>query len=139
MPRRDMYLLVCWLLQVLYGMDMLKELIWNDGLIPYHGASVFDVRLNALLPAIPDWVNKFVSARLMCRRVAIVLIGMHKHHYTRLTGVIDNNVLRLIGKHIWSFQMNDAWIVDVDCSREGETSKLNVTTPTTQIRPIYNT
>jgi hypothetical protein len=61
------------------------------------------------LRAIPDWVTVFVESRSNCRTSAIVMVGIHKYHRTAVTGNNDINVLRLIGKHIWSMRMNDIW------------------------------
>jgi hypothetical protein len=73
------------------------------------GANVSNVKLNDSLKVIPDWVNTFVASRSNCRCVAVILIGIHKYHQTHMTGNNDINVLRLIGKHIWSTRMDDAW------------------------------
>jgi hypothetical protein len=51
-----------------------------------HGARVENVKLSKHLPAIPDWVNDIIPARLMCRHAAIILNGIHKLHRKRVTG-----------------------------------------------------
>jgi hypothetical protein len=57
------------------------------------------------LPAIPNWVNSFISLRARHRSAATTIIGIHKYRRTNVTGNNDINVLKLIGKHIWSFRM----------------------------------
>jgi ankyrin repeat protein len=51
---------------------------------------------------IPDYINKFIESRVFTKRRAIVMISLNKW-----TGVYGNgrDVLRLIGKHIWSMRM----------------------------------
>jgi ankyrin repeat protein len=60
---------------------------------------------NSFLRAIPDWVTAFVESRSNCRTAAIVMVGIHKYRRTTVSGNNDINVLRLIGKHIWSMRM----------------------------------
>jgi ankyrin repeat protein len=74
------------------------------------GAKISNVRLGNYLPAIPDWVTTFIDSRSNCRCVSIAIIGTHKYRRTTMTGNNDINVLRLIGKHIWSTRMNNAWV-----------------------------
>jgi hypothetical protein len=73
------------------------------------GASVSNLQLDRDVPAIP-WVTTFVASRSKCRRVAIAVIGINKYHRTKVTVNNDHNVMRLIGKHIWSSRMDDAWM-----------------------------
>jgi hypothetical protein len=61
--------------------------------------------LSVASPAIPDWITVFIASRSNCRCVAIIIIGIHKYRRTNITGNNDINVLRLIGKHIWSARM----------------------------------
>jgi hypothetical protein len=70
---------------------------------------VSNVELDVLLPAVPDWVTNYVASRSNCRIVSIVIIGIHKYHRTNATGNNDINVLKLIGKHVWSSRMDDGW------------------------------
>jgi ankyrin repeat protein len=78
------------------------------------GAKIANVKLDNSLPTIPDWVNKIIASRSMCRDVAVVVIGIHRYHYTNVTGNNDINVLRLVSKHIWSTRMDDAWVAKND-------------------------
>jgi ankyrin repeat protein len=78
------------------------------------GARVEDVVLDDKLPVIPDWVNEFASARLLCRRATIALIGAHKFHRTCVIGSSDVNVVRLIGRFVWESRLDNAWIVHDD-------------------------
>jgi ankyrin repeat protein len=71
------------------------------------GAQVSNVLLDTQVPAIADWVHSFVASRLNCRYAAVIIIGVHKYHRTRLTRNNDNNVMKLIGKHIWSMRLGD--------------------------------
>jgi ankyrin repeat protein len=73
------------------------------------GAKVSNVQLDEDIPAIPDWVTKFIESRAYCRCVAITIIGVHKYHRTSVTENSDINVLRLISKHIWSTRMDYVW------------------------------
>jgi ankyrin repeat protein len=73
------------------------------------GGKVSNVKRDRCLPAIPDWVDTFIASRLRCRFAATVIIGIHKYHRTNVTGNNDINVLRSIGKHIWSTRMDDVW------------------------------
>jgi hypothetical protein len=75
------------------------------------GASVSKVKLNIYLAVIPDWVHELVSARTLCRRASMTLIGVHKFHRTQITGANDVNVIRHISKHIWSLRLDNAWIM----------------------------
>jgi ankyrin repeat protein len=67
------------------------------------------INCSDLPSAIPDWVNAYIASRSRCRFAADIIIGIHKYHRTNKTGNNDINVLRLIGKHIWSTRMDDAW------------------------------
>jgi ankyrin repeat protein len=69
------------------------------------GAKVSNVKVDKDVPAIPDSVTLLVESRSKCRFVAIVIIGIHKYRRTNITSNNDINVLRLIGKHIWSMRM----------------------------------
>jgi ankyrin repeat protein len=60
-------------------------------------------------PTIPNWVNSFVASRSRCISAAVIIMGIHKDHRTDITGNNDINVLRMIGKHIWSTRMYDVW------------------------------
>jgi ankyrin repeat protein len=73
------------------------------------GGKLSNVKLDKHQPLIPDWVNTFIASRLRCRSVAILVVGIHKYHRTNVTGNNDINVLRLIGKHVWSTRMGDVW------------------------------
>jgi ankyrin repeat protein len=73
------------------------------------GGKVSTVKLDKFVPAIPDWIASFIASRSNCRSVAIVLVGIHKHHRTNITVDNDINVLQLIGKHIWSTRMDGVW------------------------------
>jgi ankyrin repeat protein len=73
------------------------------------GARVSNVKLDGLVPAIPDWVTTFIESRSNCRSAAIAIIGIHKYRRTTMTGNNDINVLRLISKHIWSMRMDNVW------------------------------
>jgi ankyrin repeat protein len=74
------------------------------------GGKVSNVKLDAKVHSIPDWVTKYIASRSRCRSVVIIIIGIHKYHRTCVnTGNNDINVLRLVGKHIWSTRMDDAW------------------------------
>jgi ankyrin repeat protein len=83
-------------------------------LLIYRGASLSNVKMDIDVPLIPDWVHKIVSARLLCRRAAITLIGIHQFHSTCVTGSNDVNVIRHISKHIWSSRMDKAWVMTND-------------------------
>jgi ankyrin repeat protein len=74
------------------------------------GAKVSNVQLDQYVPTIPAWVTTFVASRSKCRSVAVTIIGIHKFHRTRITGKNDHNVMRLIGKRIWSTRMDGVWI-----------------------------
>jgi ankyrin repeat protein len=69
------------------------------------GAKLANIKLDADVPAIPDWVFAFIESRSNCRCAAITMIGIHKYHLTTITVNNDTNVLKLIGKHIWSMRM----------------------------------
>jgi hypothetical protein len=66
------------------------------------GAKLSNVKLNEDLPMIPKWVNAIIELRLQCQVAAIVIIGIHKFHRSIMTGNNDNNVFKLICKHILS-------------------------------------
>jgi hypothetical protein len=74
------------------------------------GASITNVKLDVKLSSIPDWIHKIITSLSNCRRAALILIGIHRYHRTTITGKNDTNVLRVIGKHIWSCRMDYAWI-----------------------------
>jgi ankyrin repeat protein len=95
----------------------------NDGLTPLYetirdkhpdvaqllidrGAKVSNVKLDAYVRAIPDWVTTFIESRSNCRNVCIIIIGIHKYRRTTMTGNNDINVLRLVSKHIWSTRID---------------------------------
>jgi ankyrin repeat protein len=69
------------------------------------GANASTIELDRFVPEIPNWLESFVTFRSNCRRAAIFVIGIHKYHRTNLTGNNDINVMKLIGKHIWSSRM----------------------------------
>jgi hypothetical protein len=73
------------------------------------GAKVSNVKLGNYQLAIPDWV----AARSNCRCAANTIIGIHKYRRTNVTGNNDNNVIRLISKHIWSTRMVDVWVTPI--------------------------
>jgi ankyrin repeat protein len=84
------------------------------------GAKVSNVQLGEYVRAIPDWVTAFVASRLNCRSVAVIVIGIHKYHRTHVTGNNDINVLRLIGKHVWSLRMEDVWVMTSNQRDDGQ-------------------
>jgi hypothetical protein len=53
---------------------------------------------------IPPWVHGYIASRAQIRTAAILMMGIHKYHCTKITGNNDFNVIRLIGKHVWSFR-----------------------------------
>jgi ankyrin repeat protein len=61
---------------------------------------------------VPTWLHAITEKRSRCRSAVAVLIGIHKYHRTKITGKNDINMLRLIGKHIWSTRMDDVWDKD---------------------------
>jgi hypothetical protein len=73
------------------------------------GGKVSNVKLDRNVRAIPNWITTFITSRSRCRFAATIIIGIHKYHRTIITGNNDINVLRLIGKHVWSTRMNDVW------------------------------
>jgi ankyrin repeat protein len=73
------------------------------------GANVNNVKLNRAVPAIPDWIQRMVAAKSCCRTVAIILIGIHKHRYTDVTGPNDINVIRYIAKFVWASRGDEVW------------------------------
>jgi ankyrin repeat protein len=70
------------------------------------GARLSNVILNVKVPAIPDWLTTFIESRSNCRTAAIIIVGIRKFHRKNVPGNNDVNVLRLIGKHIWSTRMD---------------------------------
>jgi ankyrin repeat protein len=74
------------------------------------GAKVDNVKLDDDVPTIPKWITTFIASRSKCRVVSIVVIGIHKYHRTNITGNNDINVLKMIGKYVWSTRMSDVWI-----------------------------
>jgi hypothetical protein len=72
------------------------------------GSKIVKVKLNKNFPAIPDWAYKFAAFKY-CRSVAVTIVGICKHHRTNVTCHMDINVIKLIGKHVWSMRMDDAW------------------------------
>jgi ankyrin repeat protein len=78
-------------------------------LIDRGAVEVSSFKLNKREPAIPDWVDSIIASRLNCRSISIIIIGAHKYRRTNITGNNDNNVMRLIAKHIWSSRMDELW------------------------------
>jgi ankyrin repeat protein len=77
------------------------------------GAKISNVKLDEFfLSSIPGWVTAIVASRPNCQSASVAIIGIHKYHRTSITGNNDNNVLRLIGKHIWSSRMDDVWMAN---------------------------
>jgi ankyrin repeat protein len=74
------------------------------------GARASNVLLDNRVSKIPDWVTTIVESRSNCRCAAMVIVGLHKYRRTTVTGNNDINVLRLIGKHIWSTRMDELWV-----------------------------
>jgi hypothetical protein len=112
--------------RVFLDADVLVDATDNYGMTPLHfaidnkrvdvaqmmidqGAKVSNVKLDEYVPAVPDWITTFIESRSTCRFVAVIVIGIHKYHHTSVTGNNDINVLKLISKHIWSTQMDNAW------------------------------
>jgi ankyrin repeat protein len=75
------------------------------------GASIKNVKLDDDVTGVPKWIYQIIASRSRSRTAAIALIGIHVYHRTTITGNNDINVLRLVGKHIWSSRMNDVWIL----------------------------
>jgi hypothetical protein len=73
------------------------------------GANVSTVFLSAYLPTIPGWISKLLASRAACRCVANIVVAIHRRQLTKVTGSNDINVMKLIGKHIWSTRMDDVW------------------------------
>jgi ankyrin repeat protein len=71
------------------------------------GATASKVKLDDYVPAIPDWVTTIIAWRSNCRSAAVIIMGSHKYHRTSVTGHNDKNVMKLIGKHIWSIRKGD--------------------------------
>jgi ankyrin repeat protein len=44
------------------------------------GAKISKVKLDTVLPAIPNWVTTFIESRSNCRTTSIIIIGIHKYH-----------------------------------------------------------
>lgn len=76
-----------------------KMLIDYGALI--HGKDVSDLIVNK------TWIVGFIEQRLECRRVAILMIGIQKYKLSNTTYKQDINVLRLVGKHVWSMRMDE--------------------------------
>jgi ankyrin repeat protein len=91
-------------------MAICRKLIDIARLLIDRGGKVSNVKLDGSVPAIPDWVTSYVASRSNCRIVSIIIIGIHKYHRTNITGNNDVNVLKLVGKHVWSSRMDDCWI-----------------------------
>jgi hypothetical protein len=72
------------------------------------GAILKNVKLTECLPVIPGWAVAFVASRLLCRNVVVVVIALHRYNRTCDNGV---DVMRMIGKHIWSTRMDTVWNV----------------------------
>jgi ankyrin repeat protein len=72
------------------------------------GANVAAIKLDRFIPILPDWVNSIIGSSY-CRTVAIIIIGIRKYQRTT-TAYNDINVIRLIGKHIWTSRNSKAWI-----------------------------
>jgi ankyrin repeat protein len=74
------------------------------------GAKVSNVKLPTYVQEIPDWVTAIVASRSNCRCVIITIMGVHKYRDSSVTGNNDNNVMKLICKHVWSMRMDDVWV-----------------------------
>jgi hypothetical protein len=83
-----------------------------------HGADIGKVTLNDTLP-LPHWIHELVLCRLRCRHAAIIVMGIHKFRKTSIPHENDNNVLRLVAKHVWSLRMDESRIeTSCSCSKE---------------------
>jgi ankyrin repeat protein len=69
-----------------------------------YGANMADVEKFPISPTTAKWIYGFTRSRLLCRSVCLVMIGVHK--FGLASNVNGRDVLRLIGKHIWSYRMN---------------------------------
>jgi hypothetical protein len=67
-----------------------------------YGAKLSNVLLGTDVQAIPHWIHSLLVSRSNCRNAAIIIVGIHKYHYTKVTGNNDINVMKLISKFIWS-------------------------------------
>jgi hypothetical protein len=74
------------------------------------GARVSNIKLD--VSVIPDWLANYVESRSRCRHIAIIIIGHGKSLWA-----YDINVIRLIGKHIWSSRMDSDWSCTVASTR----------------------
>lgn len=75
-----------------------------------YGARLDKVRKHCPIPplkGIPKWVTRYVDARECARKAAVLMVGIHKR--CSVTQGQDVNVLRIIGKHIWSTRMDEHW------------------------------
>jgi hypothetical protein len=73
------------------------------------GAKLSNAKLDAAT-GIPDWVYTFIESRSNCRSISIIVIGIQKYHRTKVTCNNDINIMKLIGKHIWSCRNpDDLW------------------------------
>jgi ankyrin repeat protein len=73
------------------------------------GGKISNEALRKFVPTFPDWLDIFLKVRTNCRSAATIIVGIHKYRRTSITGNNDINVLRLIGKHVWSTRMEDVW------------------------------
>lgn len=53
----------------------------------------------------PSWLTSLTVSRSKYRSTAITLMGIHKYRTNSVTRGQDYNVLRLVGKHIWSMRL----------------------------------
>jgi ankyrin repeat protein len=112
-PDNDGFTSLYWSIRQSRHNDFKNRFLIASRVLIDNGAKVSNVKLNVHIPAIPDWVNEFVSARLMCRHASIILIGIHKCHRTYITGSNDINVIRQVSKHIWASRMDNAWSIPI--------------------------
>jgi ankyrin repeat protein len=63
---------------------------------------------------VPKWVDDYVKARDACRRACVALSSLRCNG----TRMIDINVLRLMGKHLWSFRKDQSWALLVSKKQE---------------------
>jgi ankyrin repeat protein len=68
------------------------------------GASIHNVRLiGRRLKTIPNWIYEFIEERIQMMNRAMTIIGIHK--FKRTTIPIIRDVVKHIGKHIWSYRL----------------------------------
>ncbi len=72
------------------------------------GANITFVKLDYNLGSVPEWIYKFIESRETCRRVAIIMMGLYRFKRCKFEGN-NKDVLRIIGKIIWSSRNQDLW------------------------------